>query len=168
MEATIRIDRAAVEAVHGDLVDRGPVVVPLINRVRERLGRAFEVEVARVETAGYEGQLEAVFADPDRAINVAGLVRLLEAVDAPDDYPGFVVDEHLGRELAGTIAGEQPWRMLAESTYHFADSIHRGDPSLSAGVDDLEAAVAAGVQTRLPGWDWTDGPGPFGPRDESP
>ncbi|MFP4590943.1 MAG: hypothetical protein ACLFMX_04960 [Halobacteriales archaeon] len=164
----MRIDREAVEAVHADLADRDATVVSLINDVRARLGDAFGVEVGSVDTVAYRGELEAVFADPERAINVAGLARLLEAVDVRDDYPGFVVDEHLGRELAGTIAGGQPWRMLAEATYHFADALHRGDPTDGAGVDDLEAAVAAGIQTRLPGWDWTDGPGPYATRGESP
>ena len=33
-----------------------------------------------------------------------------------------------------------------------------GDP---AGLDDLDAALAAGFQTRLPGWEWRESPSPF-------
>lgn len=159
MNRTIRVDRPAVEASRELLVERGSTIVPLINRVRTALGEAFEVDVAAVDSAAYRSEIEAVFADDDRAINVAGLVHLLLALDVPDDYPGFVVDEVLGRELAGTIAGGQPWRTLAESTYHFADTVHDGDGG--AGEDDLDAAVAAGIQTRVPGWTWTDDRGPF-------
>jgi len=38
-----------------------------------------------------------------------------------------------------------------------------GAPDEAAGVDDLDAALAAGVQTRLPGWPWTEGGSPFSP-----
>jgi hypothetical protein len=58
------------------------------------------------------------------------------------------------------IAGEQPLRLLAESTFHYADVHTAGDGT--AGLDDLDAALAAGVQTRLPGWSWTERASPFG------
>lgn len=166
MDATIRMDEHAVEEAHELLVARGPTIVALINRIRDDLGEAFETDVAEVDEAAYRSELRAIFADDDLAVNVAGLVRILLAIDVPGDYPGFVVDEVLGRELAGTIAGGQPWRTLAESTYHFADTVHAGDEGAAAGHDDLEAAVAAGVQTRLPGWSWTAARGPFSGSDE--
>ena len=99
-----------------------------------------------------------MFAGGDLAVNVAALVALLRDLDVEADYPGFVVDELLGWELAGILAGNQPLRMLGEATFHYTDvHVHDGD----AGVDDLDAALAAGFQTRLPGWDWTENESPF-------
>lgn len=100
-----------------------------------------------------------MFADGDLAVNVATLVRLLRDLDVEGDYPGFVVDELLARELAGMLAGEQPLRLLGEATFHYADvTVHEGD---TAGQDDLLAALAAGFQTRLPGWSWREGESRF-------
>ncbi|WP_324756721.1 hypothetical protein [Haloarcula montana] len=141
--------------------ERAPVVVPLINETRSRLGDQFEVDVSRVSVEAYDDCIEAVFADGDRAVNVATLVRLLRRLDVDGDYPGFVVDELLGRELAAMIAGEQPLRLLSEATFHVADVHVHGDEADGAGVDDLDAALAAGTQTRLPGWPWREGASPF-------
>ncbi|MXR52833.1 hypothetical protein GRX03_14610 [Halovenus sp. WSH3] len=133
-------------------------IVPLINDVRDDLGELFETDVDHVSRGQYRDAVEAVFADGDLAVNVAALVRLLRTLDVESDYPGFVVDELLGRELAGMLAGTQPLRLLGEATFHYADvHVHEGD----AGTDDLDAALAAGFQTRLPGWDWTEGESPF-------
>jgi len=156
-------------AAERDWVRDRTAVVTLINGVRNDLGAAFGVEVAPVSETDYRAEVDAVFADGDLAVNVAALVALLRDLDVEDDYPGFVVDELLGRELAGMIAGTQPLRLLGEATFHYADVSHhpeeerdRGvEPAEPAGVDDLEAALAAGFQTRLPGWDWTDGDSPF-------
>jgi hypothetical protein len=104
-----------------------------------------------------------VFADGDLAVNVAALVRLLRDIDVAGDYPGFVVDELLGRELAAMVAGRQPLRLLGEATFHYADVHVHGDEGTTAGADDLDAALAAGVQTRLSGWGWTEGDSPFAP-----
>jgi len=147
---------AECEWVH----DRADVVVPLVNEVRSELGSAFDTHVDPIDTADYERVVAATVADGDRAVNVAALVAFLRGMDVADDYPGFVVDEWLGRELAAIIAGEQPLRLLAEATFHFADIHHHA--GASAGMDDLDAGLAAGVQTRLPGWDWTEGESPFG------
>jgi homogentisate 1,2-dioxygenase len=69
----------------------------------------------------------------------------------------------LGRELAGWIAGDQPLALLGEATFHYADVAHDPDPDATdaAGVDDLDAALAAGFQTRLPGWAWREDESPF-------
>jgi phosphatidylglycerophosphatase A len=75
------------------------------------------------------------------------------------DHPGFVVDEVLGRELAATVAGGQPFALLAQATFHFADVTTHTEGG--AGADDLDAALAAGFQTRLPGWEWTARDSPF-------
>ena len=133
----------------------------LINEVRDRLGPLFGVEVDHVDDAAYREEVDAVFADGDRAVNVAGLSMVLRELDCPGDYPGFVVDEFLGRKLASTVAGGQPLALLAEATFHFADIHVHGDDDEAAGADDLEAALAAGFQTRLPGWSWRETESPF-------
>ena len=136
--------------------ERVPV---LINDVRDRLGPMFGVEVDHVHADVYREEVDAVFAGGDRAVNVAGLSMLLRELDCPEDYPGFVVDEFLGRQLASTVAGGQPLALLAEATFHFADvHVHGGE---TAGADDRRAALAAGFQTRLPGWAWRESPSPF-------
>jgi hypothetical protein len=134
-------------------------VVGLINATRGRLGEAFDVTVEPVEPAAYRRAVDEVFADGDLAVNVAGLVGLLRDLDVAGDYPGFVVDELLGRELAAAIAGPQPLGLLATATFHVAD-VHTHTEG-GAGADDLDAALAAGFQTRLPGWAWREGPSPF-------
>jgi len=147
--------------------ERADVILPLLNETRERLSEEFDVPVATVDEAAYRGEVDAVFADGDRAVNAAALIGLLRDLDVQGDYPGFVVDELLGRELAAIIAGEQPLRLLAESTFHYADVATDDDPpdpaggNASAGQDDLDAALAAGFQTRLPGWPWRESPSPF-------
>ena len=143
------------------VVARADRIVPVINGVREDLGDIFETEVDPVTERQYIDEVEAVFADGDLAVNVAALVAILRALDVDGDYPGFIVDEILGRELAATIAGTQPLRTLGEATFHYADLQVHGDAEENAGVDDLEAALAAGFQERIPGWAWTERESPF-------
>ena len=152
----------AVVAAERDRVRERERVVTLLNDTRAALETQFDTEVDRVTVDRYRAAVDEVFSDGDRAVNVATLARLLRDLDVSDDYPGFVVDEFLGRELAGTIAGEQPLRMLGEATFHYADVRVHGEPDEAAGVDDLDAALAAGFQTRLPGWEWRESPSPFG------
>jgi hypothetical protein len=143
---------------------RADVVVPLLNDVRADLGDLFDTEVASVTEEAYRSEVDAVFADGDRAVNLAALVAVLRELDVAGDYHGFVVDETLGRELAGTIAGTQPLRLLGEATFHYADvQVHRDsdEDREAAGADDLDAALAAGFQTRLPGWKWQETESPF-------
>jgi hypothetical protein len=142
--------------------ERDERVVEILNRVRTELGAAFDTTVDPVTTDQYRESVAAVFADGDVAVNVAALVGVLRQLDVDDDYPGFIIDELLGRELAGMIAGQQPLRLLGEATFHYADiTVHDGQ---RAGIDDLDAALAAGFQTRLPGWDWTETDSPFAVR----
>jgi hypothetical protein len=61
------------------------------------------------------------------------------------------------------LAGRQPLRTLGEATFHYADVHTHGDAADPAGVDDLDAALAAGLQTRLPGWEWQATESPFAP-----
>ena len=150
---------AAVAAECEWVLDRADVIVPLVNDVRSDLGAAFDTTVDPIDDSDYGRVIAEIAADGDRAVNVAALVAFLRGMDVEGDYPGFVVDEWMGRELAATIAGEQPLRLLAEATFHYADIQHHAGES--AGLDDLDAGLAAGVQTRLPGWDWTEGESPF-------
>jgi hypothetical protein len=139
-------------------------VVALVNETRDRLGEAFGVEVGHVTGEQYRAEVDAVFADGDTAVNVAALCGLLRDLDVEGDYPGFVVDEYLGRELAATIVATKgrAYSLLAEATFHYADIHTHGAEGEAAGADDLTAALAAGFQTRLPGWAWTEGESPFG------
>jgi hypothetical protein len=155
----MRLTPATVRAERRRLRDRADVVVPVVNEVRAMLGDAFETDVPAVTESEYRAAVDDVFADGDLAVNVAALAALLRDLDVADDYPGFVVDELLGRELAGMVAGRQPLRLLGEATFHYADvHTHADGP---AGADDLDAALAAGVQTRLPGWAWRESASPF-------
>lgn len=161
----MRVTPETVRDGHAWVSDRAPVVVPICNDARRRLGRLFETDVDPVSRDAYRREVDAVFADGDVAVNVAGYVGLLRGLDVESDYPGFVVDEVLGRELAATIAGGRPLSMIAQATFHFVDIHLDGDETAAgagtAGADDLDAALAAGFQTRLPGWDWREGENPF-------
>ncbi|SMO67790.1 hypothetical protein [Halorubrum cibi] len=165
----MRITPETVREEHARVRDRAPVVVPILNDTRDRLGTLFGTEVDRVDEGTYRREVDAVFADGEVGVNVAGYAALLRDLDVAGDYPGFVVDEVLGRELAAAIAGGQPLSLLAQATFHFAD-VHvdrdataerDGAGAGTAGADDLDAALAAGFQTRLPGWEWREGDSPF-------
>lgn len=157
----MQVTPATVRAERQRLHERAPTVVVLINETRTRLGELFGTEVDSVSEAQFRDEVDTVFADGDVAVNVTGFVGLLRDLDVTGDYPGFVVDEVLGRELAATIAGGQPLSLLAQATFHFADTHTHGDDDEAAGADDLDAALAAGFQTRLPGWSWRERENPF-------
>ncbi|WP_324663079.1 hypothetical protein [Haloarcula sediminis] len=157
----MRVTPAVVADEYEWVRGRADVVIPLVNETRAHLSEQFGVDVPGIDAADYHEAVDAAFADGDRAVNLAALVGLLRDLDVADDYPGFVVDEFLGRELAAMLAGDQPLRLLAEATFHVADVHTHGDPGETAGADDLDAALAAGVQTRLSGWPWTEGESPF-------
>lgn len=157
----MHVTEATVEKHYEWVRARDERIVALINSVRDDLGELFETDVDHVTADQYREAVDAVFADGDLAVNVAAIVALLRDLDVEADYPGFVVDELLGRELAGMIAGNQPLRLLGEATFHYADvHVHEGESAI-AGADDLDAALAAGFQTRLPGWNWTAGESRF-------
>lgn len=156
----MRLTRATVTAER-DRIRDDQRVVPLINETRNTLGKVFETDVDPVTTEQYRAEVDTVFADGDVAVNVAALAGLLRDLDVENDYPGFIVDELLGRELANTIAGGRPLSLLAEATFHYADIHTHGTIDETAGADDLTAALAAGFQTRLPGWEWTETESPF-------
>ena len=155
MKLTPERVRQEAEWVH----DRADTVVPLINDTRDRLGEVFGTTVDPVSPTDYREAVATVFADGDAAVNIAAYVALLRELDVTDDYPGFVVDEVLGRELAAAIAGGTPLSLLAQATFHCTDvTTHSAG---GAGIDDLDAALAAGFQTRLPGWGWRETQSPF-------
>jgi hypothetical protein len=160
----MNVTPASVRAERDRLRDNDRIV-PLINDTRDLLEELFDTDVAPVSHDQYVREVDAVFADGDVAVNVAALGGLLRELDVEGDYPGFVVDEVLGRELAGTIAGGRPLSLLAEATFHVADIHVHGAADAPAGRDDFDAAVAAGFQTRLPGWEWTASASPFAVRD---
>ena len=161
MDPNFRFTPTRVRAERDWVADRADSVVPIINDVRDDLGEIFETDVDPVTETAYREEVDAVFADGDLAVNVAAMVAILRELDVEGDYPGFIVDEILGRELAATIAGVQPLRTLGEATFHYADVHVHGSEEENAGVDDLEAALAAGFQERIPGWDWTERESPF-------
>ena len=158
----MRVTPEVVQEEHRWIRARSDVIVPLINDVRQGLAEQFDLSVEDVTVQGYRREVDAVFADGDLGVNVASLVGLLRELDVTRDYPGFVVDELLGRELAAFIAGGQPLALLAQATFHYADAMTHSGGSEVAGADDLDAALAAGFQTRLPGWRWREGVSPFG------
>ena len=120
----------------------------------------FGATVDPVDPADYRETVGTVSADGETAINVAAHVGLCRDLGVDGDYPGFVVDEVPGREPAAAIAGGTPLSGLAQVTSHRADvTTHSAG---GAGRGDLGAALAAGVQTRLPGWSWRESERPFG------
>ncbi|WP_299263032.1 hypothetical protein [Halorientalis sp.] len=157
----MNVSQSVVADEHEWVRNRAPTVVALIDTVRADLCDQFGTEVGTVTLGQYHAAVDEVFANGDLAVNVAALTRLLRDLDVDGDYPGFVVDELLGRELAGMVAGTQPLRLLGEATFHYADVLTHGDAGDPAGADDLDAALAAGFQTRLPGWEWTESRSPF-------
>lgn len=98
----------------------------------------------------YHEAVGVTFADDEIGVNVAAYVYILEQLDMQDDYPGFVVNEVLGRELMATVVGGGLPRLLAQAMFHFVGvAVHIGSP---AGCDNLDAALVAGFRTYLPGW----------------
>ncbi|WP_410765302.1 hypothetical protein [Haloferax sp. DFSO60] len=155
----MKLTPAAVSEEHQWVSDRADRIALLINETRAKLGELFDTTVDPVDEAMVKAEADTVFARGEVGVNVAAYVRILRDLDVEDDYPGFVVDEVLGRELASTIAGGDPLGLLAQATFHFADvAVHTDGP---AGLDDLDAALAAGFQTRLPGWSWRERECPF-------
>ena len=142
------------------LLARDENYVELINDTRNRLEVHFPNAVTKTTSGDFREQVEAVFSNPDQALNVATLMQLTKELDVVVDHPGFVVDELLGVKLATTIAGGEPAATLAQSTFHFIDIWH-DRPDAPVGRDDFDAGIAAGFQTRLPGWKWQSQPNPF-------
>lgn len=159
----MRITAERVAEEH-EWIRQREVVLDLLNTTRTQLGEIFDTTVEQVSPETYRNGVDAVFTDGAVAVNVTAYVKILRDLDVSHDYPGFVVDEVIGRRLAATIAGGEPLATLAMATFHVIDAGWDGPTGRNgepAGADDLDAALAAGFQTRLPGWGWREAD-PFG------
>ncbi|MDY6774858.1 MAG: hypothetical protein SV253_02035 [Halobacteria archaeon] len=161
----MKLSEDTVEEVRREVVDDADDITRLINFARRKLGEVFDQDVRDVTEDEVIDEFETVLEDEDLAVNLAALVKLGEGLEVENDYDGFIVDEIIGRRIASMIAGDDPHRTLAESTFHYidvyteevvGDSDNRDEEATTttAGYDDVLAGIAAGIQTRLPGWDW--------------
>lgn len=153
----MRVSENTVDELDEFFEERLDEITELINDARDRLGDAFGEEVARVSADEVREEFDDFLADKDAALNAAALYRLGVELEVRNDYAGFIVDEIVGRNLASVVAGDEPERTLAEATFHYID-VHADEvlDGTTAGEDDVLAGLAAGVQTRLPGWDWQE------------
>lgn len=155
----MEISDDTVEAFRGFVDEHSDEVLALVNFARRRLGETFGEDVPAATEEQILAEIEAVLQDDDLALNVAALYRIGVDLEVRNDYAGFIVDELIGRRLASQIAGDDPRGTLAEATFHYVD-VHTGEvideDALTAGADDVLAGIAAGVQCRLPGWEWHD------------
>lgn len=149
-----------VEREYEWIQEQVPGLVEGINDIRAEYAVVFDTTIEPVTVEALRSEIDTVFENGPQAVNVAGLTALLRDLDVDGDYPGFIVDEVLGRELAAVIGGGQPFRLLSAATFHYVDIQHHPDED-GAGRDDLHAALVAGFQARLPGWNWTKGDSRF-------
>jgi len=63
-----------VEREHEWVRNRAPLVVPILNETRDRLGILFETDVDSITEATYKQEVDQVFANGEVAVNVAGYV----------------------------------------------------------------------------------------------
>jgi hypothetical protein len=153
----MRVSRDTVEELDAYVDDNLDEITALINDARDRLGEAFDEDVAEVSSREVRDEFDDFLSDGDAALNAAALYRVGVGLEVRNDYAGFVVDEIVGRNLAAVVAGDEPERTLAEATFHYVD-VHTDQvlEETTAGEDDVLAGLAAGIQTRLPGWDWQE------------
>lgn len=129
-------------------------IVKLINNSRESLSEEFEQEIKKVNKSQVRKEIEEIKKDRNLSLNIAGLYKIGKSLEVKDDYSGIIVDEIIGKNLASAIAEKEPRKTLAEATFHYMD-IHY-DEGKTAGEDDVIAGIAAGIQTRLKGWEWQE------------
>lgn len=153
----MRVSRDTVEELDDYIDENLDDIVALVNDARDRLGDAFGEDVESVSTDEVRAEFDEFLDKGDAALNAAALYRVGVGLEVRNDYAGFVVDEIVGRNLAAVVAGNDPDRTLAEATFHYVD-VHTDEvlEETTAGEDDVLAGLAAGVQTRLPGWDWQE------------
>jgi hypothetical protein len=155
----MRISPETVEELDAYVDENLDEITALVNDARDRLGDAFGEDVDEVTDDGVREEFDAFLGDDDAALNAAALYRVGIELEVRNDYAGFVVDEVIGRRIAATVAETDPERTLAEATFHYID-VHTNEvldeERRTAGEDDVLAGLAAGVQTRLPGWDWQE------------
>jgi hypothetical protein len=155
----MRISEETVEELDAYVAENLDDIVALINDARDRLGEAFGEDVDKMTRDEVRTEFDAFLEDEDAALNVAALYRVGVELEVRNDYAGFVVDEMIGRRIASTVAENDPEQTLAEATFHYID-VHThevlDEDEKTAGEDDVLAGLAAGLQTRLPGWDWQE------------
>ncbi|MDZ7688438.1 MAG: hypothetical protein U5J64_06925 [Halobacteriales archaeon] len=155
----MRISEETVEELDAYIDNNIDKITALVNDARDRLGDAFGEDVDKVTQEEVRDEFDAFLEDEDAALNVSALYRVGVELEVRNDYAGFVVDEMIGRRIAGTVAENDPEETLAEATFHYID-VHTNEvldeEGRTAGEDDVLAGLAAGVQTRLPGWDWQE------------
>ena len=155
----MRISPETVEELDAYVGENLDEITALVNDARDRLGDAFDEDVDEVTRDDVRVEFDAFLEDEDAALNVSALYRVGIELEVRNDYAGFVVDEMIGRRIASTVAETDPERTLAEATFHYID-VHTNEvldeEERTAGEDDVLAGLAAGVQTRLPGWDWQE------------
>ncbi|MFP4188477.1 MAG: hypothetical protein ACLFR5_03605 [Halobacteriales archaeon] len=153
----MRVSRDTVDELDAYVDEKLDSIVALVNDARDRLGEAFDEDVRRVSADDVRDEFDDFLEDGDAALNAAALYRVGVGLEVRNDYAGFVVDEIVGRNLAAVVAGNDPDRTLAEATFHYVD-VHTDEvlEETTAGEDDVLAGLAAGVQVRLPGWDWQE------------
>ena len=155
----MRISPETVEELDAYVDENLDEITALVNDARDRLGDAFDEDVDEVTRDDVRVEFDAFLEDEDAALNVSALYRVGIELEVRNDYAGFVVDEMIGRRIASTVAETDPERTLAEATFHYID-VHTNEvldeEERTAGEDDVLAGLAAGVQTRLPGWDWQE------------
>lgn len=155
----MRISPDTVEELDAYVEKNLDDITALVNDARDRLGDTFGEDVDKVTEDDVRAEFDAFLGDEDAALNAAALYRVGVELEVRNDYAGFVVDEIIGRKIAATVAETDPERTLAEATFHYMD-VHAhevlDEDEKTAGEDDVLAGLAAGVQTRLPGWDWQE------------
>jgi hypothetical protein len=153
----MRVSRDTVEELDDYIDENLDDIVALVNDARDRLGDAFGEDVESVSADEVRAEFDEFLDKGDAALNAAALYRVGVGLEVRNDYAGFVVDEIVGRNLAAVVAGNDPDRTLAEATFHYVD-VHTDEvlEETTAGEDDVLAGLAAGVQTRLPGWEWQE------------
>lgn len=57
--------------------------VQLVNDTRDTLGHQFDKNVGQIDNAMFTATVSTIFADGDRAVNVAALSHLLRELDVP-------------------------------------------------------------------------------------
>jgi len=100
----------------------------MINEVRAGLGDQFDVDVDTVTEAQVDDAVDAVFADGDRAVNVAAMTAILERPRRGGRLPGI---RRRRTDRSGTRRDDSrrpALRLLAEATFYYADIRTHGDP----------------------------------------
>jgi hypothetical protein len=158
---SVTIDTRRTEAALQYVIERAPVLARLVNEVRARFAVAFKQKVAPVTDDQIRQAARELFRDPALAINIACIIQLCLAIRADEDFPELVIDDHLGALMAETIAGTEPNRLFARTTFHVIDAIIKKEIDAIiedeyVAEDDLLGGLAAGFETVLPGWEWQE------------